>query len=1312
MSAAAGTTTTSDEILHHTSAFLSEILSQPDLRRRLSTTFLQRLPTNLVKPLSFASQTLETAISAAAATSPSVRSSSLRLAEKILLSDNINNPDSNPFSSFLLSLVHHLRRRPVDAAVSLLDIFRSDPSFSRQEIAPFLFQELFLVHFSPITERYNEQRSEILSSSSIPNSGYDSDHDYDESITPSTTTLLSKMSGAQASSLKGLEREYEVLMEENCRIFVDYFKDVLLRNNDDQMIAPPTIILRAGAGDDNNKLVYSDDVAIKINGHEFRSTNRRYNPIWAEEGDKPSIELKKTSSKQSKKTTLSSNNPTDCSSSDSESADNKQKEKIKKPTLFESRQQQQQNPPLLPSQESIRSFMEEPEINISGGAAAAAAAKTPSPKDFVCPITTHIFDDPVTLETGQTYERRAIQEWLDRGNATCPITRQKLHSIHLPKTNYVLKRLIASWLDRNPGCSPPTPIGQSKRAVSPNSVISQAAVDGAVTELKLAITDLCTSEILKEAEIAVLKIERLWKESNVGPEIMQALLSKPPVVNGFVEMLFNSVDKLVLRATVLVLTELASRDDSVVQTLTRVDSDVECVVELFKKGLTEAVVLVHLLKPSAKILLEMELVDYLLATVTKTEDNGVAKMCVGPKTASLVLLGNILRGCDEEARVSEIVRSVVSSGAIEGVVVSLKGGDVTERVAAVGVLLRCILEDGKCRNVIAEKSELGFLLEMFVGVNDVQKFEIVRFLFELVKLNRRSLNDQILHVLRDEGTFSTMHTLLVYQQNSVFERSPIVAGLLLQLDLLEEPRKMSIYREEAIDTLISCLRNTESPSAQITAAETILSLQGRFSYSGKSLSRAILLKRAGLDKNYKAFMRKDQRRRSISLESQDNMEDERNAEEWERKVAFVLVSHEFGLVFEALAEGLKSKYEELQSLCFMTATWLVYMLSILPDTGIRGAARVCLLKHFISIFKSDKDTENRALAMLALNSFTRDPEGFQDLGGHMKDIMKGLRELKKSSTMAFEMLKVFSAEHDNSADIWNHQELSQEDCSSNGEVLTVTCFKGKIFSGHSDGTIKVWKSENSELNLIQEIHEHTKHVTSLAVVHSSEKLYSGSLDKTVRVWAITEEGIYCEQVQETKDQINTLVVANSIACYIPQGAGVKVHSWNGSSKVLNQHKYAKCLALVQGKLYCGCNDNSIQEIDLATGTLGNIQSGSKKLIGKVYPIYALQVYDGLIYGAGPSFDGSNVKIWSTSNYSIVGSLASTLDIRTMSVSSELIYLGCKSGVIEIWCKKKLSRVETLQIIPTSRILCMAIDTNEDFLVVGTSDGRIQTWGFS
>lgn len=69
---------------------------------------------------------------------------------------------------------------------------------------------------------------------------------------------------------------------------------------------------------------------------------------------------------------------------------------------------------------------------------------------------------------------------------------------------------------------------------------------------------------------------------------------------------------------------------------------------------------------------------------------------------------------------------------------------------------------------------------------------------------------------------------------------------------------MSIYREEAMDTLISCLRNTEVPTAQIAAAETIMSLQGRFTTSGKPLARAVLLKRAGLDKIYKQRVRMDQ----------------------------------------------------------------------------------------------------------------------------------------------------------------------------------------------------------------------------------------------------------------------------------------------------------------------------------------------------------------------------------------------------------------------------------------------------------------------
>lgn len=90
-------------------------------------------------------------------------------------------------------------------------------------------------------------------------------------------------------------------------------------------------------------------------------------------------------------------------------------------------------------------------------------------------------------------------------------------------------------------------------------------------------------------------------------------------------------------------------------------------------------------------------------------------------------------------------------------------------------------------------------------------------------------------------------------------------------------------------------------------------------------------------------------------------------------MAFVLVNHEVGIIFEALSEGLKSRYAEICSGSFISATWLLHMLTLLPDTGIKETARVCLLKRFMSIFKSAKDTEDKALSMLALSSFMHDP---------------------------------------------------------------------------------------------------------------------------------------------------------------------------------------------------------------------------------------------------------------------------------------------------------------------------------------------------
>ncbi|CAD7702128.1 unnamed protein product [Ostreobium quekettii] len=82
----------------------------------------------------------------------------------------------------------------------------------------------------------------------------------------------------------------------------------------------------------------------------------------------------------------------------------------------------------------------------------AAIPYTPStagpqpPVEYCCPISHQIMREPVVLvETGQTYDLKCIQEWFGRGNATCPVTGQKVGSTQLTP-NFALKSLASAWV--------------------------------------------------------------------------------------------------------------------------------------------------------------------------------------------------------------------------------------------------------------------------------------------------------------------------------------------------------------------------------------------------------------------------------------------------------------------------------------------------------------------------------------------------------------------------------------------------------------------------------------------------------------------------------------------------------------------------------------------------------------------------------------------------------------------------------------------------------------------------------------------------
>ncbi|XP_051128980.1 U-box domain-containing protein 30-like [Andrographis paniculata] len=69
------------------------------------------------------------------------------------------------------------------------------------------------------------------------------------------------------------------------------------------------------------------------------------------------------------------------------------------------------------------------------------------PSVFICPISLEPMQDPVTLCTGQTYEKFNILKWFSLGHYTCPTTMQELWD-DTTTPNTTLYQLIYTWFSQ------------------------------------------------------------------------------------------------------------------------------------------------------------------------------------------------------------------------------------------------------------------------------------------------------------------------------------------------------------------------------------------------------------------------------------------------------------------------------------------------------------------------------------------------------------------------------------------------------------------------------------------------------------------------------------------------------------------------------------------------------------------------------------------------------------------------------------------------------------------------------------------------
>ncbi|KXG19790.1 putative U-box domain-containing protein 42 [Sorghum bicolor] len=102
---------------------------------------------------------------------------------------------------------------------------------------------------------------------------------------------------------------------------------------------------------------------------------------------------------------------------------------------------------------------------------------------FFCPLTNNVMVDPVTAESGVTYDRKAIEDYFDKFTddsepVICPVTNMEMQSKTL-RSNLPLKSTIAEWITRNEA----TRVRIARTALS--MATTEAMVLEAINELKV-----------------------------------------------------------------------------------------------------------------------------------------------------------------------------------------------------------------------------------------------------------------------------------------------------------------------------------------------------------------------------------------------------------------------------------------------------------------------------------------------------------------------------------------------------------------------------------------------------------------------------------------------------------------------------------------------------------------------------------------------------------------------------------------------------------------------------------------------------------
>ncbi|KNA12059.1 hypothetical protein SOVF_129330 [Spinacia oleracea] len=172
-----------------------------------------------------------------------------------------------------------------------------------------------------------------------------------------------------------------------------------------------------------------------------------------------------------------------------------------------------------------------------------------NPEDFRCPISLELMMDPVTISTGQTYDRVSIQKWLNSGHMLCPKTGEKLKSSELVP-NSALKRLIQQFCTDNGILISKS--GRKSKELSRNVVSPSPASREAMRFLAQFLAGRLTYGTDEQKNKAAYEIRLLTKSSIFNRTMLIEVGNVPPLLD-----LLTSADPITQENAIAAILKLA-----------------------------------------------------------------------------------------------------------------------------------------------------------------------------------------------------------------------------------------------------------------------------------------------------------------------------------------------------------------------------------------------------------------------------------------------------------------------------------------------------------------------------------------------------------------------------------------------------------------------------------------------------------------------------------------------------------------------------------------------------------------------------------